>query len=156
MDNPDVYLVFIGGIISGFILGYLMKQLSLLVAIHKQISIISASLKKIDAQYPISIFYQNIFNLTDIATKMSSPASMGTKGLAGMFTAINKQNNSSSYSSSSKLYSEKTDPDYNMSGSVKDTKLNENTKKSDDNKNAVNEMLTPADPKKMIAGMFKK
>ena len=71
MENPNIYLVFAGGLIAGFILGYLMKQLSLLVAIHKQISIISASLKNIDGQYPISIFYQNIFNLADIATKMS-------------------------------------------------------------------------------------
>ena len=156
MENPNIYLVFAGGLIAGFILGYLMKQLSLLVAIHKQISIISASLKNIDGQYPISIFYQNIFNLADIATKMSSPASMGTKGLAGMFTGMSKQNHSSSYSSSSKLYADKTDFDTNMSGSIKDKKPDENTNKSDIDENVSSKMLAPADPKKMMAGMFKK
>jgi hypothetical protein len=156
MENPNIYLVFAGGLIAGFILGYLMKQLSLLVAIHKQISIISAGLKNIDGQYPISIFYQNIFNLADIANKMSSPASMGTKGIAGMFTGMGKQNHSSSYSSSSKLYADKTDIDTNMSGSIKDKKPDENTKKSAIDENVPSKMLAPADPKKMMAGMFKK
>ena len=87
---------------------------------------------------------------------MSSPASMGTKGLAGMFTGMSKQNHSSSYSSSSKLYADKTDFDTNMSGSIKDKKPDENTKKSDIDENVSSKMLAPADPKKMMAGMFKK
>jgi hypothetical protein len=43
-----------------------------------------------------------------------------------------------------------------MSGSIKDKKPDENTKKSDIDENVSSKMLAPADPKKMMAGMFKK